>query len=235
MLTFLLIGQCPSAMLLCWDRHILQIFKLSQGEYVAIEKVESVYNQLDLLAQVWVYGNSMESSLVAVGAPEPSVFLDAAKKKGLTGSLQEVIAKPETKQMVLEEMDKIAKQHKLKVRIAGVFRDNKHSHRLWSLCCWLLRLSIRSQISEAVLVSALNKVCPSNMSHLYLSWPSFYRVLRWYVLSYWMTSNFLWKMTSWLPPSSWSVLSFRWITCTRYLHGTQSKSHWFCLYTDIKW
>lgn len=95
---------------------IVQIFKLSQGEYVAVEKVESVYNRLDLIAQVWVYGNSMESSLVAVVVPEEPIFMAAAQKAGLNGSFQEVLAKPEARDFTLAEMNKVAKQAKLKVR-----------------------------------------------------------------------------------------------------------------------
>ena len=93
----------------------MQIFKLSQGEYVAVEKVESVYSRLDLIAQIWVYGNSMESSLVAVVVPEESFFLAATQKAGLAGSFQELLEKPEAKELMLTEMNKLGKQAKLKV------------------------------------------------------------------------------------------------------------------------
>ena len=48
---------------------LVQIFKLSQGEYVAVERIESAYKKLGLIAQIFVYGNSMESVLVAVVVP----------------------------------------------------------------------------------------------------------------------------------------------------------------------
>lgn len=36
------------------------------GEYVAVEKVEAVYKKNSIIEQIWVYGNSLESVLVAV-------------------------------------------------------------------------------------------------------------------------------------------------------------------------
>ncbi|PRQ23455.1 putative long-chain-fatty-acid--CoA ligase [Rosa chinensis] len=42
------------------------IFKLSQGEYVAVESIESKYLQCPLITSIWVHGNSFESFLVAV-------------------------------------------------------------------------------------------------------------------------------------------------------------------------
>jgi len=45
------------------------IFKLSQGEYIAVEKVENQYMKSPSLNQIWVYGNSHKSFIVAVVVP----------------------------------------------------------------------------------------------------------------------------------------------------------------------
>lgn len=45
------------------------LFKLSQGEYIAIEKVEQAYQKAGMVGQVWVYGNSFKSFLLAVVVP----------------------------------------------------------------------------------------------------------------------------------------------------------------------
>jgi len=45
------------------------IFKMSQGEYIAVEKVENQYLKSPSLNQLWVYGNSHKSFIVAVAVP----------------------------------------------------------------------------------------------------------------------------------------------------------------------
>jgi len=45
------------------------IFKLSQGEYIAAERVETIYGKSVAVGQIWVYGNSFKSFVVAVIVP----------------------------------------------------------------------------------------------------------------------------------------------------------------------
>jgi len=55
------------------------IFKLSQGEYVAPEKIENVYSSSVYVQQICVYGNSYKSSIIAI------IVVDAAALKALGG------------------------------------------------------------------------------------------------------------------------------------------------------
>ena len=54
--------------------------KLAQGEYVAIERVESLYSAASVVSQIFVYGDSLQSFLVAVLVPEPVQLSQIASK-----------------------------------------------------------------------------------------------------------------------------------------------------------
>lgn len=56
------------------------IFKLSQGEYVAPEKIENVLMHSPFISQIFVYGDSLQSSLVAIVVPEEEVVMSWAAK-----------------------------------------------------------------------------------------------------------------------------------------------------------
>ena len=45
--------------------------KLSQGEYVALEKVENVYASCHVVQQIMVHGDSTQSYLLAIIIPDP--------------------------------------------------------------------------------------------------------------------------------------------------------------------
>ncbi|KAJ2223714.1 medium-chain fatty acid-CoA ligase faa2 [Coemansia sp. RSA 485] len=56
------------------------IFKLSQGEYVAPEALENVYGNDSLVLQMFVHGDSLQSSLVGIVVPDPETFVPWAQK-----------------------------------------------------------------------------------------------------------------------------------------------------------
>ena len=102
----------PSGALRIIDRK-KNIFKLSQGEYIAVEKVEGIYSRHAAIEQIWVYGNSFESTLVAVVVPAiETVRSWSASGAGATPA--QLCADPSVKAKMLEMMTQTAKEGKLK-------------------------------------------------------------------------------------------------------------------------
>lgn len=70
------------------------------GEYVAVEKLESSYKKNLLAEQIWVYGNSFESVLLAVVVPSNGL-LDWAKANSIPGDMAEVCKNPKANAYML--------------------------------------------------------------------------------------------------------------------------------------
>ncbi|KAI0705828.1 acetyl-CoA synthetase-like protein [Cytidiella melzeri] len=59
---------------------VKNIMKLSQGEYVAVERVESVYGGCPGVLQLYVHGDSLQSYLIGVVVPDPVPLAELASK-----------------------------------------------------------------------------------------------------------------------------------------------------------
>ncbi|KAK9145435.1 hypothetical protein Sjap_005338 [Stephania japonica] len=90
------------------------IFKLSQGEYVAVENLENVYGLVPDIDSIWVYGNSFESFLVAVVNPNKQALESWAEDNGLSGDFASLCENPKAKEYIIGQLNKVAKESKLK-------------------------------------------------------------------------------------------------------------------------
>ncbi|XP_017696033.1 long chain acyl-CoA synthetase 2 isoform X2 [Phoenix dactylifera] len=90
------------------------IFKLSQGEYIAVENLESTYMQCPLVASVWVYGNSFESFLVGVVVPEKKLVEEWAAVNDVIGAFEELCKHPKARKYILDELNNTGRRHELK-------------------------------------------------------------------------------------------------------------------------
>uniref|UniRef100_A0A8C4HFJ2 Arachidonate--CoA ligase n=1 Tax=Dicentrarchus labrax TaxID=13489 RepID=A0A8C4HFJ2_DICLA len=104
---------CQNGTLRIIDRK-KHIFKLSQGEYIAPEKIENVYMRCVPVLQVFVHGDSLQSYLIGIVVPDPEVFVDWVKERGFVGSYEELCQNPDVKKAVLEDMKAEGKSAGLK-------------------------------------------------------------------------------------------------------------------------
>ncbi|KAI7887248.1 uncharacterized protein EV154DRAFT_520724 [Mucor mucedo] len=102
------IGMFDSANRVVIIDRLKNIFKLSQGEYIAPEKIEGVYQKHELVAQAYVYGDSMQASLVGVIVPDKDSF-----KKAFPNT-ENPYESDEVKKELLKTLNAYGKQNDLK-------------------------------------------------------------------------------------------------------------------------
>ncbi|KAJ3209284.1 long-chain fatty acid-CoA ligase, partial [Dinochytrium kinnereticum] len=93
------------------------LVKLSNGEYIALEKLESVYKISSFVQNICVYGDSEQNFCIAIVQPVDKEVLHFLASKGITPPSQELadIARiPEVEKAVLASLKEVAKKVELK-------------------------------------------------------------------------------------------------------------------------
>ncbi|KAG5514111.1 hypothetical protein RHGRI_035494 [Rhododendron griersonianum] len=90
------------------------LVKLSQGEYVALEYLEKVYCITPIVEDIWVYGDSFKSMLVAVVVPHEENTLRWAHQNGHRGSFSELCSLNQLQDYVRLELKSTAERNKLR-------------------------------------------------------------------------------------------------------------------------
>ena len=78
------------------------------------EKIENILTQSPFIAQIFVYGDSLQSTLVAIIFPEKTILEKWAESNGLSGPYDNIIGHEKTFKFLLDEI-------KSKCKEAGFF------------------------------------------------------------------------------------------------------------------
>jgi long-chain acyl-CoA synthetase len=94
------------------------IFKLSQGEYVAPDRLQNIYKNAFGIADIFVEGSGYESYLVAVVVPDEESFGKLMANSGVLGagkmSFDQLLTHAEAQRVILGELGRVALDAKLK-------------------------------------------------------------------------------------------------------------------------
>ncbi|KAI8815021.1 hypothetical protein BJ742DRAFT_782017 [Cladochytrium replicatum] len=122
------IGQWDSKGRLQILDRVKNIFKLAQGEYIAPEKIELVYAKHELVAQAFVYGDTLRSQLVGIVVPDAERFVKWADAKfGEGKGIATHAADQEVRKALCELLDQYGRKNDLKgfENVKAVYIDTK--------------------------------------------------------------------------------------------------------------
>ena len=117
----------PTGQLRIIDRK-KNIFKLSQGEYVAPEKIESVFSTSQFVLQSFVYGDSFQNHLVAIIVPNPETVSEWAARHGQT--VATALTNPKLKATILADL--IAKSKAAKLHGFEIVKNIHIEPQMWT-------------------------------------------------------------------------------------------------------
>ncbi|KAK9239876.1 eukaryotic long-chain fatty acid CoA synthetase (LC-FACS) [Lipomyces kononenkoae] len=87
------------------------LVKTLNGEYIALEKVESIYRSCSIVANICVYADSDHVKPIAIIVPAEPAFLRLAKEKGLAGKqLGELVHNPIIRKAVFDQLIEAGKK-----------------------------------------------------------------------------------------------------------------------------
>ena len=96
----------PNGALKIFDRR-KNIFKLSQGEYIAPEKIENIYMKVKGINEVFVHGDSLQYYCICVAVPSENEVKKVASSLGiLNENFNELCQNPEIVKYFLGEIQK---------------------------------------------------------------------------------------------------------------------------------
>jgi len=108
------VGQLlPNGSLKIIDRK-KNIFKLSQGEYIAPEKIEGIMVQSAAVAQIFIHGISLKSSLVGIVIPDVETLKGWCAGHGVEGEYEELCKNEAVQKLIFDDVIAIGRKRGLK-------------------------------------------------------------------------------------------------------------------------
>lgn len=80
------------------------IFKLAQGEYVAVEMIETILLRAKFSMQLFIHGNSLKDYLIAVVVPDAETLIPWARANGLPGDMATLCQHPRVKKLIYDDL-----------------------------------------------------------------------------------------------------------------------------------
>ncbi|RHZ70620.1 hypothetical protein Glove_269g28 [Diversispora epigaea] len=90
------------------------LVKMAHGEYIALEKLESVYKSALFVGNICVFADSLQTRPVAVILPAEVRILDLAKEMGIEGGFEELCNNAEIKKTILKSCNEQGKKANFK-------------------------------------------------------------------------------------------------------------------------
>lgn len=107
-----IVKMLPSGHLTIIDRK-KNIFKLCQGEYIAPDKLENIYQRCVYVAQIFVTGDSYKTFLVAVVVPRADTLASWAKEHNVQATYEELCKNTEVKAAIIKDLEALGRESKV--------------------------------------------------------------------------------------------------------------------------
>ena len=98
---------------------VKNIFKLQQGEYISPEKIEIIFSACKYIEQIFIYGDSLQSYLIAVIYPKSQDVIEFLKKKFTNDNItrenyKNYFENEDLKKEIVKELDTFGRKNDLK-------------------------------------------------------------------------------------------------------------------------
>src|SRR5690606_14634998 len=93
---------------------VKEIFKLSQGEYIAPSKLEAIYNRCRYVSQICVYGNSHHTFIIAIIVINKNNVIDFLTRSGKNVTqVEDHLKDRELMNEIKNNLDALVKENKV--------------------------------------------------------------------------------------------------------------------------